>query len=84
MQGDHPQAATVNLRCQQPRVNRPVDVVSEVTVRVKRSWIEEPVGSGGSTRRRRIFQVQLEDGRRCRLAQQPDGSWTLAHTAYSR
>jgi hypothetical protein len=56
----------------------------EVTVRVKRSWIEEPVGSGGSTRRRRIFRVQLEDGRRCRLAQEPDGSWTLAHTASGR
>src|SRR5215213_9574078 len=48
----------------------------EVTVRVERCWIEEPVGSGGSTRRRRIFQVQLEDGRRCRLAQEPGGSWT--------
>jgi hypothetical protein len=56
----------------------------EVTVRVERRWIEEPVGSSGSTRRRRIFQVQLEDGRRCRLAQEPDGSWTLAHTAYGR
>jgi hypothetical protein len=54
----------------------------EVTVRVERCWIEEPVGSSGSTRRRRIFQVQLEDGRRWRLAQEPDGSWTLAHTAY--
>jgi hypothetical protein len=47
-------------------------------------WIEEPVGSGGSAHRRRIFQVQLEDGRRCRLTQEPDGSWTLAHTAYGR
>ena len=56
----------------------------EVTVRVKRSWIEEPVRSSGSIRRRRIFQVQLQDGRRCRLAQEPDGSWTLAHTAYGR
>jgi hypothetical protein len=54
----------------------------EVTVRMKRSWIQEPIGSGGSTRRRRIFRVQLEDGRRCRWAQEPDGSWTLAHTAY--
>jgi hypothetical protein len=34
--------------------------------------------------RRRMFQVQLEDGRRCRLAQEPDGSWTLAHTADGR
>ena len=48
----------------------------EVTVRVERSWIEEPVGSGG-TARRRLFQVRLEDGRRCRLAQEQDGSWTL-------
>src|SRR5215216_1136489 len=56
----------------------------EVTVRVERCWIEEPVGSGGSTRRRRIFQVQLEDGRRWRLAQEPDGSWTLAHTVDGR
>jgi hypothetical protein len=55
----------------------------EVTVRVERSWIEEPVGSGG-TDRRRMFQVRLEDGRRCRLAQEPDGSWTLAHTASGR
>jgi hypothetical protein len=51
----------------------------EVTVRVERSWIEEPVGSSG-TGRRRLFQVRLEDGRRCRLAQEPDGSWTLAQT----
>ena len=56
----------------------------EVTVRVERCWIEGPVGSGGSTRRRRIFQVQLEDGRRCRLAQEPGGSWTLAHTVDGR
>ena len=34
--------------------------------------------------RRRMFQVQLEDGRRGRLAQEPDGSWTLAHTADGR
>ena len=53
----------------------------EVTLRVERCWIEEPVGSSGSTRRRRMFQVQLEDGRRWRLAQEPDGSWTL-DTAY--
>jgi hypothetical protein len=51
----------------------------EVTVRVERSWIEEPVGSGGAARRR-MFQVCLEDGRRCRLTQEPDGSWTLAQT----
>jgi hypothetical protein len=55
----------------------------EVTVRVERSWIEEPVGSSGTTRRR-MFQIRLEDGRRCRLAQEPDGSWTLAHTASGR
>jgi hypothetical protein len=50
----------------------------EVTVWVERSWIEEPVGPGG-TARRRMFQVRLEDGRGCRLAQEPDGSWTLVH-----
>jgi len=55
----------------------------EVMLRVERRWIEEPVGST-SGRRRRMFQVQLEDGRRCRLAQEPDGSWTLAHTADGR
>jgi hypothetical protein len=55
----------------------------EVTLRVERCWIEEPVGSSGGERRR-IFQVQLEDGRRWRLAQEPDGSWTLAHTAGGR
>jgi hypothetical protein len=54
----------------------------EVTVRVEWSWIEEPVGSSG-TARRRVFQVQMEDGRR-RLAQEPGGSWTLAHTASGR
>jgi len=55
----------------------------EVTLRVERRWIEEPVGSTGGERRRK-FQVQLEDGRRCRLAQEPDGSWTLSHTADGR
>jgi hypothetical protein len=55
----------------------------EVTVRVERSWIEEPVGSSG-TARRRLFQVRLEDGHRCRLAQEPDGSWTLDLTAPRR
>jgi hypothetical protein len=52
-------------------------------LRVERRWIEEPVGSTGGERRR-MFQVQLEDGRRCRLAQEPDGSWTLAPTADGR
>jgi hypothetical protein len=56
----------------------------ELTVQVERRWIEEPVGSGGSERRRRMFQVRLEDGRRCRLAQEPDGSWTLARPADGR
>jgi hypothetical protein len=56
----------------------------ELAVRVERRWIEEPVGSGGSVRRRQMFQVQLGDGRRCLLAQEPDGSWTLAHTTYGR
>ena len=55
----------------------------EVTLRVERRWIEEPVGSTGGERRR-MFQVQLEDGRRCRLAQEPDGWWTLAHEADGR
>jgi hypothetical protein len=50
----------------------------EVAVWVERSWIEEPVAPRGNARRR-MFQVRLEDGRRCRLAQEPDGSWTLAH-----
>ena len=55
----------------------------EVLLRVERCWIEEPVGSTGGERRR-MFQVQLEDGRRCRLAQEADGSWTLAHTPDGR
>ena len=55
----------------------------EVMLRVERRWLEEPVGSSGGERRR-VFQVQLEDGRRCRLAQEPDGSWTLAHAADGR
>jgi hypothetical protein len=55
----------------------------EVMLRVERRWFEEPVGSTGGERHR-MFQVQLEDGRRCRLAQEPDGSWTLAHTADGR
>ena len=55
----------------------------EVTLRVERRWIEEPVGSTGGERRR-MFQVRLEDGRRCRLAQEPDGSWTLSHTVDGR
>jgi hypothetical protein len=55
----------------------------EVTLRVERCWLEEPVGSSGSGRRR-MFQVQLEDGRRWRLAQEPDGSWTLADAADGR
>jgi hypothetical protein len=52
----------------------------EVTLRVEHRWLEEPVRPGGSERRR-MFQVRLEDGRRCRLAQEPDGSWTLSHMA---
>jgi hypothetical protein len=28
-----------------------------------------------------MFKVRLEDGRRGRLAQEPDGSWTLAQPA---
>jgi hypothetical protein len=53
----------------------------EVTLLVEHRWLEETIRSGGSDRRRRIFQVRLEDGRRCRLAQEPDGSWTLSHMA---
>jgi hypothetical protein len=48
----------------------------EVTVRVERAWVEEPVGSSAAERRR-VFQVRLENGRRCRLAQESDGSWTV-------
>jgi hypothetical protein len=55
----------------------------ELTVRVERSWLEEPVGSGGGARWR-MFQVRLEDGRRCRLAQAPDGSWRLVHSEWGR
>jgi hypothetical protein len=56
----------------------------EVAVRVERRWIEEPVGAGGSARPPRLLQVRFEDGRRCRLAQEPDGSWTLAHAESGR
>ena len=55
----------------------------EVTLGVERCWLEESVGSSGSGRRR-MFQVPLEDGRRWRLAQERDGSWTLAHAADGR
>lgn len=48
----------------------------EVMVHVERAWVEEPVASGGSARRR-VFQVRLEDGGRFRLAQDPDGSWSV-------
>ncbi len=48
----------------------------EVPVRVERGWVEEPVGSSGAARRR-VFLVRLDDGRRCRLTQAPDGSWTV-------
>ena len=48
----------------------------EVLVRVERGWVEEPVGSSGAARQR-VFLVRLDDGRRCRLAQGPDGSWTV-------
>jgi hypothetical protein len=53
----------------------------ELSVRVERGWVEQPLGetgpASGPATSRRGFQVRLEDGRRCRLAQQPDGSWTL-------
>jgi hypothetical protein len=55
----------------------------EVTLWVERRWLEEPVGSTAGERRR-MFLVQSEDGRRCRLAQEPDGSWTPSHKADGR
>jgi hypothetical protein len=62
----------------------------EVTLRVERRWIEEPVGSTGGERRR-MFQIRLGDGRRCRLAQEPGrfvdawahGRWSLTIQAGS-
>jgi hypothetical protein len=48
----------------------------ELTVRVEHGWVEEPIGAG-SAARRRVFQVRLEDGRRRRLTQHPDGCWTM-------
>jgi hypothetical protein len=38
--------------------------------------VEEPVSWGGAARRR-VFKDRLESGGRCRLAQQPHGSWTV-------
>jgi hypothetical protein len=55
----------------------------EVAFWVEQSWIEEPIGSSG-TARRPMFRVRLEDGRRCHLAREPDGSWTLAHQVSGR
>jgi hypothetical protein len=48
----------------------------EVLVWVERGWVEQPAALSG-TERRRVFQVRLADGRRVRLAQEPDGGWTL-------
>jgi hypothetical protein len=55
----------------------------DVAVHVERAWVEEPVASGGSARRR-VFQVRLESGGRCWLAQHPDGSWTMEHAPLGR
>ncbi len=55
----------------------------EVMVDVERGWVEEPV-AGPAGARRRVFEVRLDDGRRGRLAQEPDGSWTLTPTASGR
>jgi hypothetical protein len=48
----------------------------ELPVWVERGWVEQPFAAAG-TERRRVFQVRLPDGRRVRLAQEPDGGWTL-------
>lgn len=48
----------------------------ELLVWVERGWVEQPATLRG-TQRRRVFQVRLSDGRRLRLAQEPDGGWTL-------
>jgi hypothetical protein len=48
----------------------------DLTVWVERGWVEQPLAAIG-TERRRVFQVRLPDGRRVRLAQEPDGGWTL-------
>ncbi len=49
----------------------------EVALWVERCWVEEPAGSGG-TARRRMHQILLEDGRRCRLAQGQTAAFALA------
>jgi hypothetical protein len=48
----------------------------ELPVWVERGWVEQP-GALSGIERRRVFQVRLADGRRVRLAQEPDGGWTL-------
>jgi hypothetical protein len=53
----------------------------EVTLRVECRWLEEPVRPAAVSAAAGRFQVRLEDGRRCRLAQEPDGSWTRSHMA---
>jgi hypothetical protein len=50
----------------------------ELPVWVERGWVEQPAALSG-TERRRVFQVRLPDGRRVRLAQEPNGGWTLTH-----
>jgi hypothetical protein len=50
----------------------------EQPVWVERGWVEQPLAASG-IERRRVFQVRLADGRRVRLAQEPDGGWTLTH-----
>jgi hypothetical protein len=48
----------------------------ELPVWFERGWVEQAAALSG-TERRRVFQVRLADGRRVRLAQEPDGCWTL-------
>ena len=51
----------------------------ERSVWVERGWVEQPAALSG-TERRLVFQVRLPDGRRARLAQEPDGGWTLTRS----
>jgi hypothetical protein len=41
-------------------------------------------GGRGDETPRVVLLGGREDGRRCHLAQEPDGSWTLAYTAGGR
>jgi hypothetical protein len=53
----------------------------ELPVWVERGWVEQPAVLSG-IERRRVFQVRLPDGRRVRLAQEPDGGWTLTEPVH--